>query len=60
MRPVPEGGGVDRYHFAHTAHEAAVRLREVRLATQVQVIRLDDGATLFDLAAGLEVPLEHW
>ncbi|GGO00262.1 hypothetical protein [Microbispora bryophytorum] len=59
-RPIPDGGAADRYHFSRTAHEAAARLRDVGFATQVQVVRIEDGTALFDLVAGMEVPLEHW
>lgn len=59
-RPIPDGDAADRYHFPRTAHEAATRLRDVRFATQIQVVRIEDGVTLFDLVAGVEVPLEHW
>ncbi|GLX05409.1 hypothetical protein [Microbispora sp. NBRC 16548] len=59
-RPIPDGAAADRYHFPQTAHEAATRLRDVRFATQIQVVRIEDRATLFDLVAGVEVPLEHW
>lgn len=59
-RPVPDRAAADRYHFARTAHEAATRLRDVRFATQIQVVRIGDGAILFDLVAGVEVPLNHW
>ncbi len=60
VRPAPGGRAADRYHFPRRAHEAAIRLRGLRFATQIQVIRLADGATLFDLSAGVEVPVDHW
>ncbi|GAA0410521.1 hypothetical protein GCM10009530_73780 [Microbispora corallina] len=60
MRPAQERGTADRYNLAEQAYEAALRLRDAGLCTQIQVIRLDDGVTLFDLAAGIEEPLEAW
>jgi hypothetical protein len=59
-RPGAEFGAVERYHYADSAHEAALRLREAGLARQVLVIRLDDGVTLFDLVEGVDVPVENW
>ncbi|MEW9531888.1 hypothetical protein [Microbispora sp. NPDC049125] len=60
LRPGPDGAAVDRYHFTEAAYEAATRLRDAGLATQIQVIRLADGVTLFDLLAGVEAPAEEW
>ncbi|MBP2708372.1 hypothetical protein JOL79_31795 [Microbispora sp. RL4-1S] len=53
-------GTEDRYHLAEQAHEAVVRLRQAGLAMQIQVIRLHDGVTLFDLMAGVDQPIEAW
>ncbi|SDQ72538.1 hypothetical protein [Thermostaphylospora chromogena] len=50
----------DRYHFAEFAYEAARRARDIGLARQIQVIRLSDGAVLFDLLTGREVPIAEW
>ncbi len=60
MRPAPDFTSVDRYHFAKNAHEAVSRVLEVGYATQIQVIRLEDGVVLFDLTAGIDAPLEAW
>ncbi|MBX6168058.1 hypothetical protein [Thermobispora bispora] len=60
IRPGPEAPAADRYHFSALAQEAALRLRDIGLATQIQVIRLADGAILYDLAAGVHRPLAEW
>jgi len=58
--PAPDPVASDRYHFAKFAHEAASRIRDVGFARQIQVIRLSDGAVLFDLMSAREVPIENW
>ena len=59
-RPGAEFGSAERYHFAASAHEAALRLRDAGFARQVLVIRLNDGVTLFDLVEGLHIPVDEW
>jgi hypothetical protein len=60
VRPAPDRGTADRYSSAERAYEAVTKLRDAGLAIQIQVIRLEDGITLFDLLAGIEEPLENW
>ncbi|MCC5576458.1 hypothetical protein IMZ11_12530 [Microtetraspora sp. AC03309] len=60
MRPSPEFSSTDRYHFAKNAHEAVLRLRDTGLVTQMQAIRIEDGAILYDLASGTSIPAEQW
>ncbi|GAA1024240.1 hypothetical protein Aple_097740 [Acrocarpospora pleiomorpha] len=57
-RPAPDFTTVDRYHFAEFAHEAAEGVQAAGLATQVVVVRLEDGIVLFE--QGMTVPLEAW
>ncbi|GII56249.1 hypothetical protein Pth03_46380 [Planotetraspora thailandica] len=59
-RPIPDFRSAERYAFAPLAQEAVARMREAQIATQIQVIRLDDGVVLFDLAVGVEAPPETW
>ncbi|GAA1267938.1 hypothetical protein Psi02_09830 [Planotetraspora silvatica] len=60
IRPNPGFGAADRYASATAAYEAAMRMRDSGLATQIQVIRIEDGVVLFDLTSGVEMPLEAW
>ncbi len=60
VRASPEFSSSDRYHYAKNAHEAVLRLRDAGLVTQLQAIRIEDGAVLFDLASGTSVPAEQW
>ncbi|WP_066360160.1 hypothetical protein [Herbidospora mongoliensis] len=57
-RPAPDFTSVDRYHFAELALESAENLMSSGWATNVTVVRIDDGAVLFDHKA--VVPLESW
>jgi len=58
--PAPFFATTDRYHFPNHAHEAAHRIRQEGQAMEIQVIRLSDGAVLFDLLAGIDRPLNEW
>ncbi len=60
VRASPEFSSADRYHYAKNAHEAVLRLRDVGLVTQMQAIRIEDGAVLFDLASGAGLPADQW
>jgi hypothetical protein len=60
LRTPPGAGAIDRYAYAATTHEAVNRLRDAGLVTQIQVIRLNDRALLFDLVEGVSAPVEEW
>lgn len=57
--PPPDYGTVDRYHYPEFAY-AAVEGLAGGLALQIRVIRIEDGAVLFDALARVEVPFELW
>ncbi|MBB5130990.1 hypothetical protein HNP84_000678 [Thermocatellispora tengchongensis] len=58
--PPPDFTSSDRFHYPEFAYELARRLREGGYARQIQVIRLSDGAVLFDLMSAREVPVANW
>ncbi|MEV5412303.1 hypothetical protein AB0K60_26145 [Thermopolyspora sp. NPDC052614] len=58
--PAPFFATNDRYHFPAHAYEAMRRIQQEGQAMEIQVIRLGDGAVLFDLLAGIDIPLSEW
>ncbi|MFO7250036.1 MAG: hypothetical protein DIU60_004715 [Actinomycetes bacterium] len=58
--PEPFFATTDRYHFAAHAYEAAHRISREGHAMEIQVIRLSDGAVLFDHLAGIDRPFNEW
>jgi hypothetical protein len=58
--PPPQFSSTDRYHYPELVYEAVQRLRETGFALEIQVVRLIDGAVVFDLMAGVDLPLNSW
>ncbi|HEX4813225.1 MAG TPA: hypothetical protein VFV66_10795 [Nonomuraea sp.] len=60
QRRAPFPGTRDQYHFAEFAVESARALQQAGLATRVAVVRMTDGAVIYDPAAGVELPPAQW